>query len=66
LPRDPHKRPFSGQRITVQEDKEALERLERALVADPDNVPEVSIGIDRGGLLGRRMIADLLRKEAQD
>jgi phenylpropionate dioxygenase-like ring-hydroxylating dioxygenase large terminal subunit len=65
LPRDPHKRPFSGQRNTVQEDTDALERLERALIADPDNVPEVSIGIDRGGLLGRRMIADLLRKEAQ-
>jgi vanillate O-demethylase monooxygenase subunit len=65
LPRDPHKRPFSGQRITVQEDKEALERLERALVANDDNVPEVSIGIDRGGLLGRRIIAEMLRKEAQ-
>jgi hypothetical protein len=26
-------------------------------------VPEVSIGIDRGGLLGRRIIADMVRKE---
>jgi phenylpropionate dioxygenase-like ring-hydroxylating dioxygenase large terminal subunit len=63
LPRDPNRKPFSGQRNTVREDTEALELLERCIVADPDNVPEVSIVIDRGGLLGRRMIADLVRRE---
>lgn len=64
LPRDPNRKPFSGQRNTVREDTEALELLERCIVADPDKVPEVSIGIDRGGLLGRRMIADLVRRES--
>jgi vanillate O-demethylase monooxygenase subunit len=49
---------------TVREDTNALELLERWIVADPENVPEVSIGIDRGGLLGRRIIAEMVRKEA--
>jgi len=56
-------KPFSGQKNTVREDTDALELLERWLIADPDNVPEVSIGIDRGGLVGRRMIAEMVRKE---
>jgi phenylpropionate dioxygenase-like ring-hydroxylating dioxygenase large terminal subunit len=63
VPRDPNQKPFSGQRNTVREDTDALELLERWIVADPENVPEVSIGIDRGGLLGRRMLADLVRRE---
>lgn len=62
--RTPGETPYTNQKNTVREDTEALELLERWLVADPDNVPEVSIGIDRGGLLGRRMIAEMVRKEA--
>jgi phenylpropionate dioxygenase-like ring-hydroxylating dioxygenase large terminal subunit len=64
VPRVANEKPFSGQRNTVREDTEALELLERWIVSDPDNVPEVSIGIDRGGLLGRRMIAEMVRREA--
>jgi phenylpropionate dioxygenase-like ring-hydroxylating dioxygenase large terminal subunit len=63
VPRDPNGKQFSGQKNTVREDTECLELLERWIVGDTDNVPEVSIGIDRGGLLGRRIIADLVRKE---
>ena len=55
---------YSSQPGTVKEDVDALELLERWIVADPANVPEVSIGIDRGGLLGRRIIADMVRREA--
>lgn len=63
--RDTARPPFTGQANTVAEDRECLELLERWIVADGDDVPpEVSIGIDRGGLLGRRMLADLLRREA--
>ena len=64
LPRDPNNKPFSGQRNTVREDTECLELLERWIVADPDTIPEVSIGIDRGGLLGRRIIGEMLRRES--
>jgi vanillate O-demethylase monooxygenase subunit len=56
-------KPNSNQRNTVAEDTRALELLERTLTEDDDDAPEVSIGIDRGGLIGRRMIADLLRLE---
>ena len=56
---------YNSQPNTVREDTEALERLERALVASPDNVPEVSIGIDRGGLVGRQMVAEMIRREAR-
>jgi phenylpropionate dioxygenase-like ring-hydroxylating dioxygenase large terminal subunit len=65
IPRTPGEAPYTNQINTVREDTDALELLERWLVADPDNVPEVSIGIDRGGLLGRRMIAEMVRKEAK-
>ena len=56
---------YNSQSNTVREDTEALERLERALVASPDNVPEVSIGIDRGGLVGRQIVAEMLRRETR-
>jgi vanillate O-demethylase monooxygenase subunit len=54
--------PPANQKNTVAEDTRALELLERTLAGDPD-APEVSIGIDRGALIGRRMLADLLRAE---
>lgn len=53
----------STQGRTVGEDKRALELLESVIAAEPDAPPEVSIGIDRGGLLGRRMIAELVARE---
>ena len=53
----------STQSRTVGEDKRALELLEAEIAAEPDAPPEVSIGIDRGGLLGRRMIAELVARE---
>jgi vanillate O-demethylase monooxygenase subunit len=53
----------STQSRTVGEDKRALELLETVIAAEPDGPPEVSIGIDRGGLLGRRMIAELVARE---
>jgi phenylpropionate dioxygenase-like ring-hydroxylating dioxygenase large terminal subunit len=64
IPREPNGKQFTGQRATVQEDKDALELLERWIVEESGNVPEVSIGIDRGALLGRRIIADMVRREA--
>jgi phenylpropionate dioxygenase-like ring-hydroxylating dioxygenase large terminal subunit len=65
IPKVPGEKPYTNQKNTVREDTDALELLERWLVAEPENVPEVSIGIDRGGLLGRRMIAEMVRKEAK-
>jgi vanillate O-demethylase monooxygenase subunit len=65
VPREANAKHYTGQRNTVQEDTDALELLERCIVSDPDNIPEVSIGIDRGGLLGRRMIADMVRRESE-
>jgi phenylpropionate dioxygenase-like ring-hydroxylating dioxygenase large terminal subunit len=53
----------STQSRTVGEDKRALELLETVIASEPDAAPEVSIGIDRGGLLGRRMIAELVARE---
>jgi vanillate O-demethylase monooxygenase subunit len=66
---DDRQRPLTNQRNTVVEDTLALELLERTLSEDEAEgqaVPEVSIGIDRGGLIGRRMIADLLRLEMNE
>lgn len=51
------------QTFVVQEDVDALDALEAAITADDSNAPEVSIGIDRGGLMARRMIAALTRAE---
>jgi phenylpropionate dioxygenase-like ring-hydroxylating dioxygenase large terminal subunit len=53
----------STQSRTVGEDKVALELLESVIASEPHAAPEVSIGIDRGGLLGRRMIAELVARE---
>jgi vanillate O-demethylase monooxygenase subunit len=63
VPRDGNEVPYTAQRNTVREDTECLELLESWVAGDTDNVPEVSIGIDRGGLLGRRMIAEMVRRE---
>jgi phenylpropionate dioxygenase-like ring-hydroxylating dioxygenase large terminal subunit len=54
---------IAGQSEVVQEDVDALELLESRIAAMPGLPPEVSIGIDRGGLLGRRMLAELARAE---
>jgi len=51
------------QTLVVQEDVDALNALEFAIASDASNVPEVSIGIDRGGLVARRMIAQFARHE---
>ena len=51
------------QNAIVIEDVVALEELERLLASDRTPAPEVSIGIDRGGLVARRMIAELVRAE---
>jgi phenylpropionate dioxygenase-like ring-hydroxylating dioxygenase large terminal subunit len=47
----------------VKEDLDALEALEAFIVTEEDGAPEVSLGIDRGGLLARRVMADLARAE---
>ena len=65
IPRDPQPRPYSGQRNTVREDTEASSCSNARSSPIPTTFPEVSIGIDRGGLLGRRMIAEMVRREAK-
>jgi len=49
--------------FVVREDVDALNALEAAIASDASNAPEVSIGIDRGGLVARRMIAQFARHE---
>jgi vanillate O-demethylase monooxygenase subunit len=53
---------IARQTAVLQEDIVALEALEASLAANPAPT-EVSIGIDRGGLLSRRLLADLARAE---
>ncbi len=52
------------QTFVVQEDVDAVNDLERMVTSDNTNLPEISIGIDRGGLVARRLIADLGKVEA--
>lgn len=49
------------QTAVLMEDVVALEALEAQLQAATERVPEISIGIDRGGLLARRALLACLR-----
>lgn len=53
----------TGQTGVLMEDVVALELLEERLQATRTAEPEISIGIDRGGLLARRAMLDLARAE---
>jgi vanillate O-demethylase monooxygenase subunit len=52
------------QAFVVDEDVTALDALEAMIVSETVRTPEVSIGIDRGGLIARKMMTELARREA--
>jgi vanillate O-demethylase monooxygenase subunit len=52
------------QAAVVDEDVEALDAVEVMVASEPVRTPEVSIGIDRGGLVARRLISELAKREA--
>jgi vanillate O-demethylase monooxygenase subunit len=52
------------QAAVVDEDVAALDALEVMIASEAVRTPEVSIGIDRGGLMARRLIGELVKREA--
>jgi phenylpropionate dioxygenase-like ring-hydroxylating dioxygenase large terminal subunit len=52
----------SNNRAVVLQDVDALNQIELVLRSDPPGTKELSVQIDKGGLAGRRVMAELVRQ----